>query len=88
VVFYGAKLDAAGVSLSEVHLFVSGSYVVSIDRGRRSDELNEVRAFFGQNFAWLVRHIDTFDAFLAFGIGGLLLPVVILLGWFRRAGYF
>jgi magnesium transporter len=49
--------------------------------------LTFVTGFFGQNFAWLVKHIDTFGAFLAFGIGGLLLPIVLLLGWFRRAGY-
>ena len=47
-----------------------------------------VTGFFGQNFAWLVRHIDTLSAFLIWGIGGLVLPLVLLLGWFRRAGYF
>ena len=242
VVFYGARLDPDGVKLTEVHLFVSGSYVVSIDRGMRCDELNEVRSsleqvgkrgeqfvlykvfdaltdsffpvvssmdedidaieadiikqptdeqlqrifglkrdlvnlrrvvgpqrdmfaraiddittlpglepsthdyfrdvydhllrisdqidtyrdlltsamdvylstvsnrlnqvmkqltiiatiflplsfvtgFFGQNFAWLVKHIDTYGAFLALGIGGLMVPLVMLIGWFRRAGY-
>ena len=49
--------------------------------------LSFVTGFFGQNFAWLVNHIDTLGAFLAFGIGGLLLPLVLLLRWFRRAGY-
>ena len=49
--------------------------------------LSFVTGFFGQNFAWLVRHIDTFGAFLAFGIGGLLVPLVLLMRWFRRAGY-
>jgi magnesium transporter len=46
-----------------------------------------VTGFFGQNFAWLVRHVDTFGAFLAFGAGGLLVPLALLLGWFKRAGY-
>jgi magnesium transporter len=46
-----------------------------------------VTGFFGQNFAWLVRHIDTFGAFLAFGAGGILVPLALLLGWFKRAGY-
>jgi magnesium transporter len=46
-----------------------------------------VTGFFGQNFAWLVKHIDTFGAFLAFGLGGVALPLLLLLRWFRRAGY-
>jgi magnesium transporter len=46
-----------------------------------------VTGFFGQNFAWLVRHVDTFGAFLAFGIGGIVVPIALLLGWFKRAGY-
>jgi magnesium transporter len=50
--------------------------------------LTFVTGFYGQNFAWLVSHINTFAAFLGFGIGGLLVPIVLLLGWFRRAGYF
>ena len=50
--------------------------------------LSFVTGFFGQNFAWLVRHIDTFGAFMAFGIGGILVPAVLLLLWFRRSGYF
>ena len=49
--------------------------------------LTFVTGFFGQNFAWLVRHVDTLGAFLAFGIGGVLLPLALLVGWFRRAGY-
>jgi magnesium transporter len=50
--------------------------------------LTFVTGFYGQNFAWLVKHIDTFSAFLVFGIGGLLVPIALLLTWFRRAGYF
>jgi magnesium transporter len=46
-----------------------------------------VTGFFGQNFGWLVDHIDTLAAFLAFGVGGVILPLVLLLAWFRRAGY-
>ena len=46
-----------------------------------------VTGFFGQNFAWMVKHVDTLGAFLAFGIGGILVPLALLLGWFRRAGY-
>ena len=46
-----------------------------------------VTGFFGQNFGWLVDHIDTLGAFLALGVGGVLVPVALLLLWFRRAGY-
>jgi magnesium transporter len=49
--------------------------------------LTFVTGFFGQNFGWLVRHIHTFGAFAALGLGGLLVPLVILLFWYRRAGY-
>jgi magnesium transporter len=49
--------------------------------------LTFVTGFFGQNFGWLVGHIDTFGDFVAFGIGGVLLPVAIMLVVFRRAGY-
>jgi magnesium transporter len=49
-----------------------------------------VTGFFGQNFAWLVRHISGFDTFLAYGIGGLVVPLVLLFSWLRlrsvRAG--
>ena len=52
--------------------------------------LTFVTGFFGQNFAWLVRHISGFDAFLAYGIGGLVVPLVLLFWWLRlrapRAG--
>jgi magnesium transporter len=47
--------------------------------------LTVVTGFFGQNFGWLVGHIDTWWAFLAFGIGGLVLPCVLLYGWFSRS---
>jgi magnesium transporter len=46
-----------------------------------------VTGFFGQNFAWLVRHIDTLWSFLVFGVGGLVVPIVVLLVLLRRAGY-
>jgi magnesium transporter len=47
--------------------------------------LTVVTGFFGQNFGWLVRHIDTWWAFVVFGIGGLLLPCLLLYGWFSRS---
>lgn len=49
--------------------------------------LTFVTGFFGQNFAWLVDHIDSLATFLVFGIGGLVVPAVVLLVWFRRGGY-
>jgi magnesium transporter len=49
--------------------------------------LTFVTGFFGQNFGWLVRRIDSFWVFLAFGIGGLLVPCVGLWVYFRRAGF-
>ncbi len=45
--------------------------------------LTFVTGFFGQNFGWLVDHISSMETFLVFGIGALVIPCVILLGWFR-----
>jgi magnesium transporter len=44
--------------------------------------------FFGQNFGWLVRHIDGLSAFLVWGIGaGEIVPLLLLYALFRRAGW-
>src|SRR6266576_1536622 len=52
--------------------------------------LTFVTGFFGQNFGWLVQHISGFSMFLAYGIGGLVVPLVLLFSWLRlrsvRAG--
>jgi magnesium transporter len=52
--------------------------------------LTFVTGFFGQNFSWLVQHISGFNEFLAYGIGGLVVPLVLLFSWLRlrsvRAG--
>jgi magnesium transporter len=52
--------------------------------------LTFVTGFFGQNFGWLVRHVSGFNEFLAYGIGGLVVPLVLLFSWLRlrsvRAG--
>jgi magnesium transporter len=47
--------------------------------------LTFVTGFFGQNFGWLVGHIESGWSFAAFGLGGLLLPCIALLVWFRRS---
>ncbi len=46
--------------------------------------LTFVTGFFGQNFGWLVDHVDGLWEFIVFGLGGLLLPCAILWWWFRR----
>jgi magnesium transporter len=49
--------------------------------------LSVVTGFFGQNFGWLVDHIDSLAAFVLLGFGGLLVPTTLLLLWFRRSGH-
>jgi magnesium transporter len=46
-----------------------------------------VTGFFGQNFRWMVDHVDSLAAFLAFGVGGVLLSVALLVAWFKRSNY-
>jgi magnesium transporter len=49
-----------------------------------------VTGFFGQNFGWLVRHIDGRSHFLIYGVGGLLIPTAVLLTvfWIKREDWF
>jgi len=49
--------------------------------------LTLITGFFGQNFGWMVDHIDTFTAFLGLGIGGVVVPGVAISLGLRRAGY-
>lgn len=49
--------------------------------------LSFITGFFGQNFVWLVQHIDSLTVFLAAGIGSLVVSCVALLLWFKRGGY-
>jgi magnesium transporter len=43
-----------------------------------------VTSFFGQNFGWLVDHIDTLEAFLIYELLGLVLPTVLAAIYFWR----
>jgi magnesium transporter len=49
-----------------------------------------VTGFFGQNFGWLVDHIKSGHAFLLWGVGGLVLPTIVLLTLFyvKREDWF
>jgi magnesium transporter len=43
-----------------------------------------VTSFFGQNFGWLINHIDTLEAFVIYEALGLVLPTVIAAVYFWR----
>lgn len=43
-----------------------------------------ITGFFGQNFGWLVRSIDSRTDFLIYGVGGLVVPLVALSVYFWR----
>jgi magnesium transporter len=47
--------------------------------------LSFVVGFFGQNFGWMVIHINTAADFWAIGGGSMVLSLVILLVWLRRS---
>jgi magnesium transporter len=49
-----------------------------------------VTGFFGQNFGWLVKNIDTKHDFFLFGVSALVVPSVIVLTlfWFKRKDWF
>jgi magnesium transporter len=49
--------------------------------------LTLVTGFFGQNFGWLVDHVDSFTSFVVFGVGGIVVPGAAIWLWLRRAGY-
>ena len=49
--------------------------------------LTFITGFFGQNFGWMVQHVDTFSDFMIFGMGSLVAFLVVLLTLFWRAGY-
>jgi magnesium transporter len=45
--------------------------------------LTFITGFFGQNFAWLIRHISSYTAFFVYGLGGLIVPLALLFWWLR-----
>jgi magnesium transporter len=49
-----------------------------------------VTGFFGQNFGWLVRGVNTREDFLIFGVGGLVVPMAALavVFWVKRRDWF
>jgi len=49
--------------------------------------LTIITGFFGQNFGWLVRHIDSLTAFLIWGVGGTVGTIAVITAWLWRAGY-
>jgi magnesium transporter len=49
--------------------------------------LTLITGFFGQNFGWLVNHIDSFADFAVFGIGGMVVPATVIALLLYRAGY-
>ena len=50
--------------------------------------LSYLTGFFGQNFGWLVSAIGSWEAFFGIGLGTEALAVLILLGTFKRRGWF
>jgi len=49
--------------------------------------LSFLTGFFGQNFGWLVRNINSAAAFAIVGLGGLVVCTVALYAWFRTGGF-
>ena len=49
-----------------------------------------ITGFFGQNFQWLVDNVESLTDFLVFGVGGLVLPTVVLATvlWIKRHDWF
>jgi magnesium transporter len=74
-------VDARGLNAVATRLTIGGTIFLICSL---------VTGFFGQNFGWLVRSIDTKADFLIFGVGALVIPTVALLTlfWFKRDDWF
>jgi magnesium transporter len=47
--------------------------------------LTFITGFFGQNFKWMTDHVESFASFAGFGLGLLLVSVVVFWVWVRRS---
>jgi magnesium transporter len=52
-------------------------------KGSGQNQAARITGFFGQNFAWLIRHISSYTAFIIYGLGGLVVPLALLFLWLR-----
>jgi magnesium transporter len=50
--------------------------------------LSFLTGFFGQNFAWMVDHVDSWQMFVALGLGLEVVTLIALLAFFRLRGWF
>ena len=50
--------------------------------------LTFVTGFFGQNFGWMVDHVDSWEMFVVLGLGLEVVTLVALLALFRLRGWF
>jgi magnesium transporter len=50
--------------------------------------LTFITGFFGQNFGWLTSHVRHLNAFVVLGLGTELFALLVLLGLFKRRGWF
>jgi magnesium transporter len=46
--------------------------------------ITALTGFFGQNFGWLVLHVRGPTSFFLYGVGGIVLAIVLLMIWFKR----
>ena len=50
--------------------------------------LSFIAGFFGQNFGWLVAHVEGWPEFLILGVGLQLFAVALMVTYFKRRGWF